>query len=435
MSFNKEHINFNNPKEAASQLGKLHAELEDASSVTKDLYFKVADLQQQLAAAGRMDLELQDMQLQYDKLKSEEEQLKSQLQQAYSENIRYEEQFTDLEQQLKTLHQQNTSLQKKFAHVEILDEEVRNAVLRNKELQQKVQRLNELESELAIITEEKDILKRKKELADLKVAELQKFKQEETLKFQEQLAHFAQLSRHLQNELTPLTDKIQQLQKEVYTAESWKFRYEEAVGENEMLRRNYHLLGKEMQHLQQQVDEARRLHEQEQLAQKEQQLAFNEIKQLQQQLNQTIARLSPAPAPVSGRQQAAKLQESLQRLQQQLQAHLPADTAQPATPEPSETNTLQNMPVQELPQTNEQAATEATDKDDLKKITGVSFTVEKLLNEFGYFYYWQLARLQTADMQLLKEQLQVNISNEIFEKWKAEARLQALAKGDGWRLE
>jgi predicted flap endonuclease-1-like 5' DNA nuclease/chromosome segregation ATPase len=428
MAFNNNDINTDNPKAAASQLGKLHAELEDASGVTKDLYFKVADLQQQLAAAGRLDLELQDMQWQYDKLKSEEEQLKSQLQLAYSENVRYNEEFSDLEQQLRALHQQNTSLQKKFAHVEILDEEVRNAVLRNKELQQQVQRLNELESEVSIITEEKDILKRKKEAADLKVAELQKFKQEETLKFQEQLAHFAQLSRHLQNELQPLTEKIQQLQKEVYTAESWKFRYEESLAENELLRKNYHLLGNELQHLQKQVDEAGRRHEQEQLAHREQQLALGEIKQLQQQLNSTIARLAAAAAPATGsRQQMEQLKTSIQNLLQQLNPLLPV----PPVPEPVPAA----APVPIADEFTIPAPTEASDKDDLRKINGISFTVEKLLNEFGYFYFWQLARLQAADMDLLKEQLQVNISNDIFEKWKAEARLHALAKGDGWRVE
>ena len=415
MPFNPNELNTDDPKKAASQLGRLHAELEDASDVTRDLYFKVADLQQQLAAAGRLDLELQDMQLQYDKLKSEEEQLKSQLQTAYAENIRYAEQFNGLEEQLKTLHQQNTDLQKKFAHVEILDEEVKEAVQRNRRLQEQVKRLNELESELSILTEERDLLKDRKQQAELRVAELERFKQEETLKFQQQLAHFAQLSRNLQHQLLPLTEKIQQLQKELYTVESWKQRYEESQQENEELRKKFHLVDYEVKLLQQQLDEANRRQQQEQLRREAHQTALHEIKLLQQQLNQSIEKLAGDAAPDTGTApQTGHIQDALQQLQQQVLLQLPYNSAnipmQDETAAPAEPDAVTEPPAE---------------KDDLRKITGISFTAEKLLNEFGYFYYSQIARLNGQDMQLLKEQLKVNISNEIFERWKAEAAVLA----------
>jgi predicted flap endonuclease-1-like 5' DNA nuclease len=62
-----------------------------------------------------------------------------------------------------------------------------------------------------------------------------------------------------------------------------------------------------------------------------------------------------------------------------------------------------------------------SERDDLKKITGIGFTVEKLLNEQGFYYYHQVAALTEADIIALKEKLNVQVGNEIFEKWRTEA--------------
>lgn len=419
---------FANSADAEKHLGRLHAELEDASEVTKSLYFKVADLQQQLAAAGKMDIELTDLQFNYDKLKTEEEKLKNQLQQAYSENMRYVSQFDDVEHQLKTLQEQNALLQKKFAHVEILDEEVKNAVLRNKELQERVRRLNELESELSILTEERDTLKYKKEDLEIRIASLEKFKQEETLKFQQQLNNFARLTGELQEQIPPLTEKIQLLQKEIYTLESWKQRFENERSENERLRKEFHLITGELNALQAQFTALTDRQQQAQMQQEEKRMALAEVKKLQQQLQFSLDKLSEQTPELVNEQTLASFEQHISRLQQQVNnqlkpAEIPAPPA-PITPEPAPPPAEHSFSFD--------AAQETTgSKDDLKKITGIGFTVEKLLNEQGYWYYHQLSAITVADMETLKEKLNVQVSNEIFEKWRNEAMALHREKNNG----
>lgn len=415
---------FANAADAEKHLVRLHAELEDASEVTKSLYFKVADLQQQLAAAGKMDIELTDLQFNYDKLKTEEEKLKNKLQQAYSENQRYVSQFDDVEQQLKNLQEQNTLLQKKFAHVEILDEEVKNAVLRNKELQERVRRLNELESELSILTEERDTLKYKKEDLEIRIATLEKFKQEETLKFQQQLNNFARLAGELQEQIPPLTEKIQQLQKEIYTLESWKQRFEHERSENERLRKEYHLLTGELNSLQAQFTALTDRQQQAQMQQEEKKLALAEVKRLQQQLQFSLEKLAePVPEPVSN-QLLSDFEQQMARLQQQINNPAPPVAMNKPVNEPEPPAAEQGFSFDAAPANN-------SEKDDLKKITGIGFTVEKLLNEQGYHYYYQLAAITETDMETLKEKLNVQVSNEIFEKWRREAGSLHAEKNNG----
>lgn len=423
MAVSEKEKEFSSSADADKHLNRLHAELEDASEVTKSLYFKVADLQQQLAAAGKMDIELTDLQFNYDKLKGEEEKLKAQLQQAYTENVRYVEQFDDVEHQLKNLQEQNTLLQKKFAHVEILEEEVKNAVFRNKELQEQVRRLNELESELSILTEERDSLKGKKEDLEIRIAGLEQFKKEESLKFHQQLAAFAKLTGELQEQIPPLTEKIQQLQKEIYTLESWKQRYESERSENERLRSEYHLLNSELNSLQTQFTALADRHREEQLQQEEKRMAVLEIKRLQQQLQFSLEKLAEQPAtPPLSEQTLAGFASTLSRLQQQVNEGRETTAATKTEPPPPHTEQGFSFEVQQ-PST--------TDRDDLKKITGIGFTVEKLLNEHGYFYYHQIAALTDADIESLKEKLNVQVGNEIFEKWKREATEMNAAKNNG----
>lgn len=425
MAISETEKEFNSSADAEKHLNRLHAELEDTSEVTKSLYFKVADLQQQLAAAGKMDLELTDLQFNYDKLKSEEDKLKTQLQQAYTENIRYVSQFEDVEQQLKNLQEQNTLLQKKFAHVEILDEEVKNAVLRNKELQERVRRLNEVESELAILTEERDTLKEKKDGLEMRIAGLEQFKKEETLRFQQQLNHFARLAGELQEQIPPLTEKIQQLQKEIYTLESWKQRFEHERSENERLRKEFHLLTGELNALHTQFTALTDRQQQEQLQQEEKRLAMAEIRRLQQQLQFSLDKLAePAPPSPVNETLLNDFSTRMARLQQQVnegmnQKPVPASTAEPVAPVTEQNFSFEVPP----PATNS--------RDDLKKITGIGFTVEKLLNEQGYFYYHQVARLTETDIETLKEKLNVQVGNEIFEKWRREATELDAAKKNG----
>lgn len=421
MAVSEKETEFSNSADADKHLNRLHAELEDASEVTKSLYFKVADLQQQLAAAGKMDIELTDLQFNYDKLKSEEEKLKSQLQQAYTENVRYVEQFDDVEQQLKSLQEQNTLLQKKFAHVEILDEEVRNAVLRNKELQEQVRRLNEVESELSMLTDERDILKSKKEGLEIRIAGLEQFKKEESLKFHHQLATFARMAGDLQEQIPPLTEKIQQLQKEIYTLESWKQRFEHERTENERLRTEYHLLTNELNSLQTQFTALSDKHREEQIQQQEKRMAVLEIKRLQQQLQSSLEKLAEQPAtPPLNEQTLSGFASTLSRLQQQVNEGI--NTKADETKEEPAAEQNFSFEVQQPSTIN---------RDDLKKITGIGFTVEKLLNEQGYFYYNQIAQLSDAGIETLKEKLNVQVGNEIFEKWKREATELDTAKNNG----
>lgn len=424
MAVSEKETEFTNSAHADKHLNRLHAELEDASEVTQSLYFKVADLQQQLAAAGKMDIELTDLQFNYDKLKGEEEKLKSQLQQAYTENVRYVEQFDDVEQQLKSLQEQNTLLQKKFAHVEILDEEVRNAVLRNKELQEQVRRLNEVESELSMLTDERDILKSKKEGLEIRIAGLEQFKKEESLKFHQQLATFARMAGDLQEQIPPLTEKIQQLQKEIYTLESWKQRFENERTENERLRTEYHLLTNELNSLQTQFTALSDKHREEQIQHQEKRMAVLEIKRLQQQLQSSLEKLAEQPAaPPLNEQTLSGFANTLSRLQQQVNEGINTKAAEPKE-EPVTASTEQNFSF-EVQQPS------AINRDDLKKITGIGFTVEKLLNEQGYFYYNQIAQLSDAGIETLKEKLNVQVGNEIFEKWKREAMELDAAKSNG----
>lgn len=424
MAVSEKETEFSNSTDADKHLNRLHAELEDASEVTQSLYFKVADLQQQLAAAGKMDIELTDLQFNYDKLKGEEEKLKSQLQQAYTENVRYVEQFDDVEQQLKSLQEQNTLLQKKFAHVEILDEEVRNAVLRNKELQEQVRRLNEVESELSMLTDERDILKSKKEGLEIRIAGLEQFKKEESLKFHQQLATFARMAGDLQEQIPPLTEKIQQLQKEIYTLESWKQRFENERTENERLRTEYHLLTNELNSLQTQFTALSDKHREEQIQQQEKRMAVLEIKRLQQQLQSSLEKLAEQPAsPQLNEQTLSGFANTLSRLQQQVNEGINTKADEPKE-EPVTASTEQNFSFEvQQPST--------INRDDLKKITGIGFTVEKLLNEQGYFYYNQIAQLSDAGIETLKEKLNVQVGNEIFEKWKREATELDAAKSNG----
>lgn len=426
MAVSEKEKEFTSSADADKHLNRLHAELEDASEVTKSLYFKVADLQQQLAAAGKMDIELTDLQFNYDKLKGEEEKLRAQLQQAYTENVRYVEQFDDVEQQLKSLQEQNTLLQKKFAHVEILDEEVKNAVLRNKELQEQVRRLNELESELSILTEERDLLKGKKEDLEIRLAGLEQFKKEESLKFHQQLAVFAKLAGDLQEQIPPLTEKIQQLQKEIYTLESWKQRFEQERSENEQLRANYRLLTAELNSLQTQFTALSDRHREEEIQREEKRMAVLEIKRLQQQLQSSLEKLAEPPAtPPLNEQTLADFAGTLSRLQQQLNEGIttpPAGTTATTTTETPPAEPTYSFEVQQP---------SGIIRDDLKKITGIGFTVEKLLNEQGYSYYHQIAQLTDDGIQTLKEKLNVQVGNEIFEKWKREAAALEAAKYNG----
>jgi predicted flap endonuclease-1-like 5' DNA nuclease len=414
---------FSNSADAEKHLNRLHSELEDASEVTKSLYFKVADLQQQLAAAGKMDIELTDLEFQYDKLKSEEEKLKSQLQQTYTENVRYASQFNEVEHQLKNLQEQNTLLQKKFAHVEILDEEVKNAVLRNKELQQQVRRLNEVECELGILTEERDTLKSKREDLEIRIVGLEKFKKEETQKFHQQLTSFARLAGELQEQIPPLTDKIQQLQKEIYTLESWKQRFEHEREENERLRKEYRLLTTELNSLQTQFTTLSDRQQQEQMQQEEKKLALADIRRIQQQLQFSLDKLAePAPASPVNQNILNDFSKNIARLQQQVK-------------EGMGTSSAANIPAAVSPVSEQsfsfQVPQPATiERDDLKKITGIGFTVEKLLNEQGFLYYRQVAALTEKDINALKEKLNVQVGNEIFEKWRTEAAALDAAKNN-----
>lgn len=141
---------------AASQ--KMAARIDDVYREFEELQVKIGGLEKQAKGASELAIELDDMREAQKQIKKELVRKHDKLQEAMDENGRLHRQLAETEDKLAEANLQRQQLLKKIQYLENLHTEFQQVADANKKLQNELRRIGELESMLSMVSDERDIL-------------------------------------------------------------------------------------------------------------------------------------------------------------------------------------------------------------------------------------------------------------------------------------
>ena len=141
---------------AASQ--KMAVRIEDVYREFEELQLKISGLERQAKGASELAIELDDMREAQKQIKKELVRKHDKLQEAVDENQRLHRQLNETEDKLAEANLQRQQLLKKVQYLENLHTEFQQVADANKKLQNELRRIGELESMLSMVSDERDIL-------------------------------------------------------------------------------------------------------------------------------------------------------------------------------------------------------------------------------------------------------------------------------------
>jgi len=133
--------------------------LDGAYSEFNTLQSKIQKLETQLSSSKMISLEYEDLKEAYKKSSRELEEYKIKLQALTSENQQLTLQLNETEDKFREANFQRQQLQKRVGYLEELSSDLQVVSDANKKLEHQIKRIGELESMLNVISEENQILK------------------------------------------------------------------------------------------------------------------------------------------------------------------------------------------------------------------------------------------------------------------------------------
>ncbi|MGV3658483.1 MAG: hypothetical protein ACO1NX_11025 [Chitinophagaceae bacterium] len=146
---------------AASQ--KMAVRIDDVYREFEELQLKISGLEKQAKGASELAIELDDMREAQKQVKKELLRKHEKLQEAVDENQRLHRQLNETEDKLAEANFQRVQLQKKVQYLENLHTEFQQVAEANKKLQNELRRIGELESMLSMVSDERDILLKRRQ--------------------------------------------------------------------------------------------------------------------------------------------------------------------------------------------------------------------------------------------------------------------------------
>jgi chromosome segregation ATPase len=123
---------------------------------------KMAELEESASKASELAMELDDVQQAYMQLKKESLRKQEKLQIATEENSQLHQRLADTEDKLSEANLQRQQLQKKVQLLENMNTELQQMSDANKKMKNELRRIAELESLLSLVSDERDLLLKKR---------------------------------------------------------------------------------------------------------------------------------------------------------------------------------------------------------------------------------------------------------------------------------
>lgn len=150
-------------KEKASLSGEMTSMLDNAYHEFNTMQGKILKLESQLSGFKLSSLELENLKESNYKLTKEQAELEQKLDHYKSTNQQLESDLEKTEKKLNEANQQRQQLQKKVAYLEELTNDLQLMAETNKNLESKLKKIGELESMLHVVSEERNILRKKQQ--------------------------------------------------------------------------------------------------------------------------------------------------------------------------------------------------------------------------------------------------------------------------------
>jgi chromosome segregation ATPase len=137
------------------------AKIEEVYQEFEQLQQKMASLEKQASRANNLALELEDTREAYEQIHKDLQRKVEKLEELYTDNQRLQQELNILQDKLAEANLQRQQLQKKVLFLQDLNTDLQTVSDTNKKLQSELRRIGELESMLTMIAEERDYLLRK----------------------------------------------------------------------------------------------------------------------------------------------------------------------------------------------------------------------------------------------------------------------------------
>ncbi len=151
----------NNARQKAQLSSEMNSMLDNAYTEFNALQEKMLKLEMQVTSAKKVNIEYEDMKEGYQKLSRDLDDEKHKLHVLQSENNQLKADLAETEDKLKEANFQRQQLQKKVAYLEELNTDMQVISEANKKLESQIKRIGELESMLNVVAEERDDLARR----------------------------------------------------------------------------------------------------------------------------------------------------------------------------------------------------------------------------------------------------------------------------------
>ena len=161
LSFKEKEVS--NARQKAQLSSEMNSMLDNAYSEFNALQEKMLKLETQVTTAKKVNIEYEDLKEGYQKLTHDFDEEKHKLHSLQSENNQLKADLTETEDKLKEANFQRQQLQKKVAYLEELNTDMQVISEANKKLESQIKRIGELESMLNVVAEERDDLARKQQ--------------------------------------------------------------------------------------------------------------------------------------------------------------------------------------------------------------------------------------------------------------------------------
>lgn len=150
-------------KQQLSASQKMSTRIEDVYREFEELQDKIMSLEKQAKNASELALEIEDMREAHKQIKKELVRKQDKLQEAVEENQRLYRQLSEAEDKLSEANLHRQQLMKKVQYLDNLHNEFQQVADANKKLQNELRRIGELESMLSMVSDERDILLKRRQ--------------------------------------------------------------------------------------------------------------------------------------------------------------------------------------------------------------------------------------------------------------------------------
>jgi myosin heavy subunit len=149
-------------KQQLSASQKMAARIDEVYKEFDELQVKITDLEQNSKYSNEVAMELEELKGSYTQVKKELTRKQEKLEEVVSENQRLHEQLSVTEDKLDEANMQRQQLMKKLQMLENMNTDFHQMSESNKKLQNELRRIAELESMLSMVSDERDLLLKKR---------------------------------------------------------------------------------------------------------------------------------------------------------------------------------------------------------------------------------------------------------------------------------